>query len=288
MARKSTKTAEVTTAEEGMTMILDTPVEKSIDEAAKVVGVAEIRLLEMFADRLELPEALGWETVPSEYESLLAEFKQQQDAFNSVRALEPEPVAEPTEEPAMATPVREATIASPEPPILEDEPQLKKRGGRPKKESTALTQTKSTKLKESDQKSQQLAATDQQVKLKLHAAKGQKSGAQLATIELAAEDATYRQIKGQALVRKVGQLTNEIASESNFDPIQVLAELGIDSSSEIFEDLREQLEPALGKLESATAEIVENAWVNGIDLGVELLNLEELLNSNGCTSDCWQ
>lgn len=279
MPRAKKSQTEVTTAEEGMIMILDTPVEKSIDEAAKLVGVAEIRLLEMFCERLEMPEALGWETVPSEYEPLLAEFKQQQDAFNSVRALEPEPVAEATPEPPIPTP---------EHPILEDEPKTKKRGGRPKKESTALTQTKSTKLKESDQKSQQLAASDQQVKVKLHAVKGQKSGAQLATIELAAEDATYRQIKGQALVRKVGQLTSEIASESNFDPIQVLAELGIDSNSEIFEDLREQLEPALGKLESATAEIVENAWVNGIDLGVELLNLEELLNSNGYTSDCWQ
>jgi hypothetical protein len=260
-------------------MILDTPVEKSIDEAAKVVGVAEIRLLEMFSERLELPEALGWETVPSEHESLLAEFKQQQDAFNSVRALEPEPVVEATQE---------SESASPEPQMIEDEPKPKKRGGRSKKESTALTQTKSTKLKESDQKSQQLGTSEQQVKVKLHAVKGQKSGAQLATIELAAEDATYRQIKGQALVRKVGQLTSEIACESDFDPIQVLAEMGIDSNSEIFDDLREQLEPALGKLESATAEIVENAWVNGIDLGVELLNLEELLNSNACTSDCWQ
>jgi hypothetical protein len=64
--------------------------------------------------------------------------------------------------------------------------------------------------------------------------------------------------------------------------------MGIDSNSEIFEDLKAQIDPALGKLESATAEIVENAWVNGIDLGVELGNLEELMNSNGYTSDCWQ
>jgi hypothetical protein len=82
MARtRKPQVQEVTTAEEGMTMILDTPVEKSIDEAAKVVGVAEIRLLEMFVERLNLPEALGWETIPSEHESLLIEFKQQQDAL---------------------------------------------------------------------------------------------------------------------------------------------------------------------------------------------------------------
>jgi hypothetical protein len=166
--------------------------------------------------------------------------------------------------------------------------QIQKVDEHAKKEPTGLTQTKSEKLKESDQKAQQLASSDNEVKVKLHALKGQKSGAQLATIELAAEDLTYRKIKGEALVRKVGQLTSEIAADSDFDPIQLLAELGIDSNSEIFEDLRQQIEPALGKLESATAEIVENAWVNGIDLEVELSQLENLLNSKELTADCWQ
>ncbi len=276
MAR-SKKSEVATTAEQGMTMILDTPVEKSIDEAAKVVGVAEIRLLEMFSERLELPEAMGWETVPIEHESLLTEFKNQQDAFNSVRALEPE---KETASAPVETPV--------EPPIMEDDPKSKKRGGKGKKESSALTKQKSQALKESEEKGQQLTVSDQQVKVALHARKGQKSGAQLATVELAAEDLTYRKIKGEALTRKVGQLTCEIAAESNFDPIQVLKELGIDSNSEIFEGLREQIEPALGKLESATAEIVDNAWVNGIDLEAELGNLESLMNSSEFTSDYWQ
>jgi hypothetical protein len=44
----------------------------------------------------------------------------------------------------------------------------------------------------------------------------------------------------------------------------------------------------LGKLESATAEIVDNAWVNGIDLEAELGNLENLMNSSEFTSDYWQ
>jgi hypothetical protein len=277
MARSKKSEAQATTAEAGMTMILDTPVEKSIDEAAKLVGVAEIRLLEMFSERLGLSEAMGWETVPIEHEGLLAEFKQQEDAFCSVRALEPEKetASAPAEMPV-------------EPPIMEEEPKSKKRGGRPKKESTALTQQKSQALKESEQKAQQLTVSDQQVKVALHARKGQKSGAQLATVELAAEDLTYRKIKGEALTRKVGQLTSEIAAESNFDPIQVLKELGIDSNSEIFEGLREQIEPALGKLESATAEIVESAWLNGVDLEAELGALENLMNSSEFTSDYWQ
>jgi hypothetical protein len=283
MARSKKSQSQPTTAEQGMTMILATEPLKNIPEAAEYVGVAEIRLLELFSDALNLPEALGWEVIPQEHEHLLNEFKAQ---VTNIQAL-PESTPEPTPEPILE-PTPEATETPEEPPILDDEPQSKKKRGRPKKESTALTQTKSSKLKESDQKAQQLAASDQQVKVALHARKGQKSGAQLATIELAAEDATYRQIKGQALVRKVGQLTSEIAAESDFDPIQVLAELGIDSNSEILEGLREQLEPALGKLESATAEIVDNSWLNGVDLEVELGNLEKLLNSNGSTSDYWQ
>jgi hypothetical protein len=267
MARSTKKSPTQEIAE-----ALDTPIDLDWQETADTLGLSIPQLQERMASRLG-DVVFAWELIPNEHQPVIEAVKRDLEAENSVRRLEP---------------ATEPPIPTPEAPILEDEPQPKKRGGRKKKESTALTQTKSTKLKESDQKSQQLAASDQQVKVALHARKGQKSGAQLATIELAAEDATYRQIKGQALVRKVGQLTSEIASESDFDPIQVLAEMGIDSNSEIFEDLREQLDPALGKLESATAEIVENAWVNGIDLGVELGNLEELLNSNGYTSDCWQ
>jgi hypothetical protein len=274
MVRKSTQ-SHPTNASEGIEMILANEPLKTVSEAAEFLGVAEIRILELFSDALNLPEAMGWEVIPQEHQHLLNEFKA--EAIN-IQAL-PEVTAETTPLP------RETPI---EPQVIQQEQTPAKRRGRPRKESTALTQTKSTKLKESDQKAQQLAASDQQVKVALHARKGQKSGAQLATIELAAEDATYRQVKGQALVRKVGQLTSEIASESGFDPIQVLAELGIDSNSNILEDLCEHIEPALGKLESATAEIVDNAWLNGIDLGAELGNLESLMNCNGSTSDYWQ
>jgi hypothetical protein len=276
MARRTAK-ANPTNASEAMELITKTEPLKTIEQAAQIVGVAELRVLEMFSEALNLPEALGWEVIPQEHEKLLAEFKNQQDAFNSVRALEPEKV-QPTE---------------PAQPAIADIPELPEgtqiqRVDEHKKQPTALTEKKAEKLKESDQKAQQLASTDSQIKQKLHARKGQKSGAQLATIELAAEDLTYRKIKGEALLRKVGQLTSEMSAESDFDPIELLAELGIDSNSEIFEDLKQQIEPALGKLDSATAEIVENAWVNGVNLEVELSQLESLLNSNELTADCWQ
>ncbi|HEY9676320.1 MAG TPA: hypothetical protein V6D11_33060 [Waterburya sp.] len=260
-------------ATQTITDAINAPTGEFVADIAEKLNIPISELRERLASKLDNDDALDWDVVTPEHLALVDAIARDLDAESSVRRLEA--TAEPP-------------IPTPEPPIVEDEPQPKKRGGRSKKTSTALTQRKFSSLKESDQKAQQLAVSDQQVKVKLHAAKGQKSGAQLATIELAAEDATYRQIKGQALVRKVGQLTSEIASESDFDPIQVLAELGIDSNSEIFEDLRQHIEPALGKLESATAEIVDNAWVNGINLETELGNLENLMSSNGFTSDYWQ
>src|SRR4028119_683126 len=270
MVRKS-KTENPT---DQITAALDTPLNLEWSATAEKLNISVPELQERVAAKLNDSTVFAWENLPCEHEPLVEAIARDLESEASVRRLTPE-----SEE----TPQLPA-----QPPILEDEPQPKQRGGHLKKQSTELTKRKSSKLKESDQKAQQLAASDQQVKVALHARKGQKSGAQLATIELAAEDATYRQIKGQALVRKVGQLTSEIASESDFDPIQVLKELGIDPNSEIFEQLREQIEPALGKLESATAEIVEKAWVNGINLETEIGNLENLLNSNGSTSDCWQ
>ena len=267
--RKAQDLAEATELKD----ILNQEPEKTVTEAAEYVGTTEAQLLEMFCERLSDGSVLAWHTVPTEHEPLLDEFKNLVAAEASVRRLSPtEPIAD--------IPIADI-------PKLPEEMQIQK-ADEHKKEPTSLTQTKSEKLKESDQKAQQLASSDNQVKIKLHALKGQKSGAQLATIELAAEDLTYRKIKGEALVRKVGQLTSEIAADSDFDPIQLLADLGIDSNSEIFEDLKQLLEPALGKLDSATTEIVENAWVNGIDLEVELSHLESLLNSNELTADCWQ
>jgi hypothetical protein len=272
MARKSNTTENPT---DQITAAFDTPLNLDWQEMAEKLSVSVPELQERMATKLD-DTVFTWSNIPAEHQPIVDSVGRDLDAERSIRSF-----GEEREPAAQLPPVAEL-------PELPEEPQQKKRGGHLKKQSTELTKRKSSKLKESDQKAQQLAASDQQVKVALHARKGQKSGAQLATIELAAEDATYRQIKGQALVRKVGQLTSEIASESNFDPVQILAELGIDSNSEIFEDLRQQIEPALGKLESATAEIVENAWVNGIDLETEIGNLENLLNSSEFISDCWQ
>jgi hypothetical protein len=257
--KKSNSTQEIADA-------LNTPVNLNWCDVAEELSLTIPDLQERFSAKLNDSTVFAWDTIPVEHQSVVDAIARDIESEASVRRLE-----------AVASPLPEAIEKPVEPPILEEpQEQPKKRS----KRSTALTKKKSEALKNSDQSSQQLAASDVQIKQTLHIKKGQRSGAQLATLELAAEDLTYRKVKGEALVRKVGQLTSEISSESGFDPIQLLAELGIDSNSEIMEGLRQQVEPALGKVESSTAEIVQNAWLNGVDLEVELSHLESLLNSN--------
>ena len=274
MARKpSTKTVKNTT--QAIADALDTPLNLEWDATAESLGLAIPGLQERMAAKLDAT-VFAWANIPAEHQGIVDAIARDLESEASVRRFDV-----PSKPAAQLPPMGNI-------PELPEEMQIQKVDEHAKKEPTALTEKKVERLNDSDQKAQQLASSDSQVKVKLHALKGQKSGAQLATIELAAEDLTYRKIKGQALVRKVGQLTSEMSAQSSFDPIELLAELGIDSNSEIFEDLKQQLEPALGKLESATAEIVDNAWVNGVKLEVELSQLESLLNSNKPTTDCWQ
>jgi hypothetical protein len=72
---------EVTTIEQA----LDTPIERTLEDAADYLGVAPIRLQEMFCDRLSSNEPMAWLTIPLEYEPLLEAFKRDLDAENSVR-----------------------------------------------------------------------------------------------------------------------------------------------------------------------------------------------------------
>jgi hypothetical protein len=265
-----TEVTEVTTAEQGMTMILNSPIEKSIDEAAKVVGVAEIRLLEMFSDRLELPEALGWETVPSEHESLLAEFRQQQDAFNSVRALEPEPVAEVTPE-AEQVPLEQ--------PIGDEQPDTPKATSkRSKAKSGAITKNRKSSLEKGAKSSQKSTDLDQLATATLAAQKGTRKGANLAAIELTAQEGAYQHVKKEGLKRQIAKLASELEAEKNFDPQEMLAALGIPGLEDTENELNDLIEGTLGKLGNATQEILDNTWMNGFDVETELESLQALLN----------
>ena len=266
MARKSSK-SNPTNASEAMEMILSTEPLKTVAEAAEFVGVAEIRVLELFADTLNLPEAMGWEVIPQEHEHLLNEFKAQ---ASDIQVLPEESTSSAASEMPVETPV--------EPPILEDEPQPKKRGGRPKKEVTALTQQRKEGLEKKEEGGKKIKSTRKEVKRKNAAQRGQKSGAQLAAIELTAEQLTYEAIQDQALRREIAIHATEISEEAGFNPLEYLKGEGLIDSDELFNELRLDTEELLGKFESATAEIVENSWMNGYDLEESMAALDALMN----------
>jgi hypothetical protein len=71
--------------ESTITEALNTPLEKTIEEAADYLGVAPIRLQELFCDRLQSAEPMVWLTIPTEHEERLEIFKREIDAANSVR-----------------------------------------------------------------------------------------------------------------------------------------------------------------------------------------------------------
>jgi hypothetical protein len=51
--------------ESSITEALNTPLEKTIEEAADYLGVALIRLQELFCDRLQSAEPMVWLTIPT-------------------------------------------------------------------------------------------------------------------------------------------------------------------------------------------------------------------------------
>jgi outer membrane biosynthesis protein TonB len=271
MARSKKSETQATTAEEGMTMILDTPVEKSIDEAAKLVGVAEIRLLEMFSERLQQPEAMGWETVPIEHEGLLAEFKQQQDAFNSVRSLEPEKEVAP--EPPTTQPQ-----AQEEPPIVEAEPQPKKKRGRPPKQSTALTQQKSEAIQGNRENAAQTQLGIAESLTILSAQEGLQDGANAATAYLHGLVTNMTNVKGQGVTVIVAEMLQRTANKSGFNPDEVLEKIGVPLSSQTRETLNDLMGQVLGKAQAATEEMTDTAWGNGYSVQDELTRLKNLMN----------
>lgn len=265
MARKKSET--VTTAEQGMTMILDTPVLKSVTEAADFVGVAEIRVLEQFSNALALPEAMGWEVIPQEYEHLLNEFKAQ---ATNIQAL-PETISET---------VSEASGKSVEPIVDEpiEAPKTSSKSNKPK--SGAMTKTRKESLDKGSKSSKKSSNLEQMATTTLAAQKGTRKGANLAAIELTAQEGAYQHVKKEGLKRQIAKLAKELEDEKNFDPQEVLESLGLPSLEDTENELSELVNGTLGKLGNVTEEILDNSWMNGLDLETELDDLQALLNLN--------
>lgn len=262
--RKSQPVQEVTSIEQA----LDTPVERTLEDAADYLGVAPIRLQEMFCDRLSSNEPMAWFTIPLEHEPLLEAFKRELDAENSVRRLDTS--SEPTAElPPMVEEISE----------LPEELPRKKRDGKGKKDSTALTKRQKEAMQKKEQQAGNLSQSVTEVKRTIKRQKGTKSGAELAAIELAAEDLTYHAIKDQALRREIAIHGVEMAQHANFDPIKYLQESGLIGEGDLLDNLKADASDLLGKYEIATQEIIDNSTLNGFNLEDSEALLNELLNS---------
>lgn len=263
---RTTKKTEATTASEGMSVILDTPVLKTVSEAANFVGCAEIRLLELFSDALKLPEALGWEVIPQEHEHLLNEFKAQASANTQVL---PEAVQPPVEVAQMVS------QAPSDPPVIEEEPKPAKHS---KRKSSALTQKKTKAIEKGREATQQTQQGVKETLVRLQAQAGIKDAANAGTVYLQAFQGTLNQVKGQGLTVIAAEMIRDLTGDSDFNPDDILQDLGVSLSPDTQQALLEQLTPVLGKSQEATQEILETAWGNGIDLQAELSQLNSLMN----------
>lgn len=259
MARKSTKTAQ--TVESTISEALDTPLEKTIDEAAEYLGVAPIRVQELFVERLGTDDPMVWLTIPTEHEPLLAEIKRSLESEASVRRFDipTEPTPQPQEPEEL--------------PVIQDEPQPKRKAGK-------LTQKKTEAISKGREASSKTQKGVSDALTILQAQQGIQDAAQAGSTYLHAFTATLGKVKGQGLTTIAAQMLQDLNNKSGFTPDEILQDLGIELSADIQSELMEVLNPALGKYQQATEEILETSWGNGFNLQEEMKNLTGLLNSS--------
>lgn len=267
MPRTSKKT-EATTASEAINVILDTPVLKTVSEAANFVGCAEIRLLELFSDALNLPEALGWEVIPQEHEHLLNEFKAQASANTQVLPETVQPPVGVTETPSQAPS---------EPPVLEEEPQPAGKMTRSKRQSSQLTDKRKQSIDKTSKTSKKLGAGLDEAELLVEAQKGRKKGAKKAAVRLVAEEETYNEVLTKAAIQRLADAVGETEEEEDFDPLAYVRQAGSQDLDQTLKTAMEKITPVLGKLQDASDEIVDNSYSNGSTL--DLSRLQKLMQS---------
>lgn len=261
MPRKSTKATENTVS--AINEAINTPVNFEFCEVAEELGIGEAQLRERLEDKTGNAEVHQMDTIPVEWEPAIKAIKIDLEAESSVRRLEAEKPRE--------TPV--------EPPIIEESTDTPKATSkRSKAKSGAITKTRKSSLEKGAKSSQKATDLEQIATATLAAQKGTRKGANLAAIELTAQEGAYQHVKKEGLKRQIAKLAKELEDEKNFDPQEMLAALGIPGLEETETELNDLIEGTLGKLGNASQEILDNAWMNGLDTDAELENLQALLN----------
>ncbi len=241
---------------------LDTPTDLDWQETADTLGLSIPQLQERMASRLG-DVVFTWELIPNEDQPVIEAVKRDLEAENSVRRLEP------ATEPPMPTP---------EPPIVEDEPQPKKKGGRKKKESTALTQKKTEAIQDNRQNATQAQSGIAETLTILSAQEGAQDGANAATAYLHGLVTNMTNVKGQGVTVLATEMLQRTANKSGFNPDEVLEKIGVPLSSQTRETLNEVMGQVLGNAQAATEEVTDTAWGNGYNVQDELTRLKNLMN----------
>src|SRR5919202_352165 len=251
-SKKSNPTQDIAEA-------LDTAIDLDWQETADTLGLSIPQLQERMASRLG-DIVFAWELIPNEHQPVIEAVKRDLEAENSVRRL-----TEATEPP----------IPTSESPVIEDESQPEKKK-RSKAKSGAITKTRKSSLEKGAKSSQKATDLEQMATATLAAQKGTRKGANLAAIELTAQEGAYQHVKKEGLKRQIAKLAKELEDEKNFDPQEMLAALGIPGLEETETELNDLIEGTLGKLGNASEEILHNSWMNGFDMEEEIENLQAL------------
>ncbi len=251
---------------EEIAQALDTPIDLDWEVEAEKLDIPVPQLQERMASKLG-DIVFSWELIPHEHQPALEALKRDLEAELSVRRL------------TASEPVSEVPEAPVEPPII-DEPidTSKTTNKRSKAKSGAITKTRKSSLEKGAKSSQKTTDLEQMATATLAAQKGTRKGANLAAIELTAQEGAYQHVKKEGLKRQIAKLAKELEDEKNFDPQEMLAALGIPGLEDTENELNDLIEGTLGKLGNVTEEVLSNSWMNGLDTDAELESLQALLN----------
>src|SRR5919199_2392319 len=173
MVRKSsTKTTENPT--EQIMNAIDTPVNLEWSDTAEKLNISIPDLQERVAAKLSDSTVFAWDNLPVEHESVVEQIARDLEAEASVRRLNA----------ATEPPIPQ--VQAQEPPLVEEEPKPKKRGGRPKKDSTALTKKKTEAIQETRQDASQVTDGIAETLIDFNAMEGLQDSSNAATAYLTA------------------------------------------------------------------------------------------------------
>jgi hypothetical protein len=268
MARKSsTKTTENPT--EQIMNAIDTPVNLEWSETAEKLNISIPDLQERVAAKLSDSTVFAWDNLPVEHEPVIDAIARDLEAEASVRRLG-----------AATEPLILQAQAQDEPPIMDEEPKPKKRGGRPKKDSTALTKKKTEEIQETRQDATEITDGIAETLIDFNAMEGLQDSSNAATAYLAAFTTNLVNKKGEGASIIAAEILTRTAKKQNFSSNEVLERMGVPLSKETRANLSNIMGQMQGETQEATEEMMDTAWGNGFNPQDALTRLRNLRKSS--------